>query len=648
MADNFDPDKYLEEVEREDQAEFDPDIYLTEAEPIEKQAPISMKDEILKMAMGPAGLTMKALELAGKSLKQEDDAIPSKTEAAVTGASQGLLMDFADELIGAGTSPIGATKQTLSQLGVDISEDDPELKRYKEARDIARERFTRAEEEHPGTYLAGDIAGGIAPALLTGGASAIAKGGQVAAKRMAKEISKEAAEEAMGQAMRQGLKAGAVQGGVTGVGLSEEEEFQGLMGDALIASGMGAGMGYMVPVAGKKAKGAVNWLRDKFETIDTAIEAGVRTSRGETIVGQEAGREIWQNLKAGVENMGDLVNAIRKRVKTRFDDLYKAADDKGVLVDPTMPLDSLKVQVLDHMKRRGGIQSKENLDSLVKQIEKMETYVGKEGPMPISMLNEYKGDFWNEYQRLMKADDPLSAKQALNAYNSIRDLIKTSLREADPKLGDTYESVMKEYAKLKKAMKEIDPKFEDPDEITQAHVSDRVGQLISKLQEDSKSAEKARDITDRIFNRLTELDPVKAPMLKEEILDAAKRYDVNRQTKKGGIFIFGGLEGVGARLGAAAGSTARGIKQAPKAGPKYVAKQLRTMTNIDIDRYVGKIKEKYPSESGKRLSNILERIADSKDANYRSALFFSATQNPAYREILREVAPEYFDRKKEE
>jgi hypothetical protein len=81
----------------------------------------------------------------------------SKLDSLLRGSSQGATFGFADELAGAGES-------TLGSLGL-----VPD-KTYEQARDESRAAYDAAKTANPGSYLAGQVTGGVASSFLPGGA----------------------------------------------------------------------------------------------------------------------------------------------------------------------------------------------------------------------------------------------------------------------------------------------------------------------------------------------------------------------------------------------------------------------------------------------------------------------------------------------
>ncbi len=126
----------------------------------------------------------------------------------------------------------------------------PGGKGYREARDISRGRYEPYREDHPRLALAGEIAGGAVPALLTAGGGA-ALGAGAAGARAGAGLGTRVAGGLIGGAM-----GGAGAGALTGAGMAEEmsdvpmEALAGGIGGAAVGGALGAA----APLAGAVAK----------------------------------------------------------------------------------------------------------------------------------------------------------------------------------------------------------------------------------------------------------------------------------------------------------------------------------------------------------------------------------------------------------
>lgn len=149
-------------------------------------------------------------------------------ESAARGGLQGLSLGWGDE----GSAAIAAL---LPFLDREAAKGDTVSDRYKTARDFYRNRNASAQSDNPGSFLAGELAGGAAPALVGGAAATATR-----------------APGLVGRAV-QAAKTGAKVGAIAGAGASSGDTLTGIAGDAVGGAAGGAVLG---PVVGEAA-GAV-------------------------------------------------------------------------------------------------------------------------------------------------------------------------------------------------------------------------------------------------------------------------------------------------------------------------------------------------------------------------------------------------------
>jgi len=158
----------------------------------------------------------------------------SQTESAIRGAAQEVSFGLADE--------VTAAAETLLSSG-DISKD----KYYKILEDT-RKLYKKAEEANPKSYLAGQVAGGILPAVATGGTS------------VATKLAAGVAKPALASLVKKGLTSGLLYGAGQGVGKSEAKVLEGEVGklakDIALESALGGAAGAVMPLAAPALKGA--------------------------------------------------------------------------------------------------------------------------------------------------------------------------------------------------------------------------------------------------------------------------------------------------------------------------------------------------------------------------------------------------------
>ena len=307
-----------------------------------------------------------------------DDAVEvPQSEAALRGAAQGLTFDFADEAQAglesmyedfkkAVKSDPEAPQPTFDEQGritnlAELSKDDD----YAQNLERIRDQYKAAREQHPGTYIASDIAAGAIPAILTGGTTAVANIG--------KSIGKGAIKGALKPAIKEGAKLGAKYGALSGLGLSEADltSTEGLKEgaqDVAVASTLGAGLGAALPVAlktGKEglglAKQGASAILDKFPSVKTGFKFGQK-------YGLANDKKI-NNLFE--DNTRDLV----KNIKAKFQELglsKKASEKKAAELGETYDLTGDIKQISQKFKDQTKGLMPEEADKAAKMIQDLE------------------------------------------------------------------------------------------------------------------------------------------------------------------------------------------------------------------------------------------------------------------------------------
>lgn len=296
-------------------AKFDDDLF----EDVEYTAPEDMDDSLF-----------------------EDEPVEemSQLEAGVRGAAQGLTFDFADEIAGAAQAGVGALQGEEGSLS--------EL--YKKYRDEQRRQMEQASEEFPVTYYGSDVAAGVLPALLTGGATAAASVGKAVAKGATKGALKESAKQA--------AKVGAKVGAATGLGASEAETLPEMAQDVAVGGALGAGLGAVTPLASKVISKAGSGVKKAGEAVSEfipgaeAIELGYKAGKKGIKLSEEG---IRGSIKEYSEKLHK--DIVKKMTKEGLDKkrAIEIADDIGVRIDAGESVQN----VMDELVEKGAMGLKD-------------------------------------------------------------------------------------------------------------------------------------------------------------------------------------------------------------------------------------------------------------------------------------------------
>lgn len=184
----------------------------------------------------------------------------SDLEDVARGAAQGLTLNSADEIQGA----IQAARHLdLKNLVENKSDELNKLKKlYRQYQKASEQEYLNSAKRSPYLYGAGQIAGVIAPAVLTGGTEALAAGGAKAASSgLASSLPSILEAGAKGAAI--GATAGAMgsEGGIIGATPQEQQQLTSEASQGAIAGGALGGAGAAIGnLASKASTGIQNYI----------------------------------------------------------------------------------------------------------------------------------------------------------------------------------------------------------------------------------------------------------------------------------------------------------------------------------------------------------------------------------------------------
>lgn len=241
-------------------------------------------------------------EISSERQPSSDESDISRLESGVRGAAQGASLGFADEITG-GLEAAGDVAFGPAQLS-DLVE------QYRMRRDESRQAYEAAQEANPGTYLAGEIGGGIAGAVIPGMAAARGvQGAATAAKVLAPA----------------GIKGAAALGGAYGLGSTEADLTEGELGDAAIDTAAGALFGGVTGAVAKGVGWGVGKLKDTkpFTSFKNAKEIGkegvdIITESGKKAATEQvddAAKKIGFASEEARSNAGDLLKTVKAKLE---------------------------------------------------------------------------------------------------------------------------------------------------------------------------------------------------------------------------------------------------------------------------------------------------------------------------------------------
>lgn len=311
----------------------------------------------------PAGRFMPDPSARIEYLDEQEAPEVSKTASALRGVAQGVTLGFADELTGLAESAISD-------------------KTYRQARDESRAAYRAAQEANPITYGAGQLAGGVATALVPGaGALNLARLGTGIGAQVAR---------------------GALSGAISGVGEAESAPGKMMSLEDMGAAGLkggatGAIVGGILGTAGKAIVGGAA-ERDATRILDN-LTLGAPAKMRDRVAGKAG--EAVDRVYALAKDIPDLAKAARKgdtttaleRVTSRLDELGRAKDDiyRAVdSVDPGISVSKVANVIGDLQKRLMSSPDTVPIGRMMEsKIDDVVSAWGNKSTIPLADLRQY-------------------------------------------------------------------------------------------------------------------------------------------------------------------------------------------------------------------------------------------------------------------
>lgn len=366
---------YNEELQKAQKAPTSQDLSNLSDEELEA----AYNQELEKVAPGAAFLSQ--FEQREQQRQQQAEQQGSQLTAGAMGLAQGVTLGFADEIGGAAQTIGDTVSQVLHQGEIPNL---PEIQQtYKKNRDELRASFEKAEEDHKGSFLLGDIVGGLVMPMGAG--------------------------KALGKQM---IKYGAAQG----LGRSEGEKSYELAMDVAVGAGLGAAgykVGELFNKGFKTAGGKVQDIADgeRFNKFLDGI--GVRSS-----VKTIKLRKSLNNQNIPKEEFVDKLSAeISSDGLPVFHPSRSMEELDDIIAQQVGFLDSVKKQVIEEAEtalRPSLTQAAQNID-----LQRPTTFIDS-GVITKRVFNEIDDIFSNKV-----------LKDNLNLKNKIKDDLVTSLKVYD-------------------------------------------------------------------------------------------------------------------------------------------------------------------------------------------------------------------------
>lgn len=268
---------------------------------------------------------------------------PSMIESGALGALQGATLGFSDEIVGGLSAAGGALLGNFN-----VSEN------YQRGRDVVRQANEAASEANPGSYLVGELAGGI---VLPGGVAraapaALKTAAQPALRKAGFGATRAAAGGGIGKRIVASAREGAAYGAAYGIGTGEGS-FTDQAENALQGG-----------VAGGLVGGVLPPVVDGVQAVGRAVAAPVR---GYLQKDRVAAEKMAESLARDVGSSGSADDGAKsiERIRARA----TAAQD-----DPTMMLGDLGNENTRRLLRQASNMPNDNAQRFNKRLDQRQNF----------------------------------------------------------------------------------------------------------------------------------------------------------------------------------------------------------------------------------------------------------------------------------
>lgn len=513
----------------------------------------------------------------------------SELQSGLRGLAQGASFGFADELTGLAESAL--TDKT-----------------YEQARDESRQNYEAAQEQNPKSYMAGELGGAVGTAFIPGlGALNAGKAATFAG--------------------RAGLAA--AQGGLAGLGLSKENDLEGLAKDTAIGAGAGAvlqGVGEKVisPLLSKGSK----LLSSASEKAGDGIDWGLKKVGRVAANIPEADTERYLANKAAVNNS--------QTIGELGDDLLKSSDSS----------DSL----LSQMYKRAGELSSDAWNTLDKS-----KYIAKQNIRQAIadaqdelltdgvLLGKAQGRAHSELQTLMDQIDNLNDQIPEPTMKKILQALDGNIDWNDPSKNILNKSLADVRSFVDSTLKSQNPAYKEK-MIATEKVSKAID-VVKKAFENRQSPEDFNKFIGKVKNlgnkdeysivnkALNDIKTYTGQDIREDILNSQAKSSFLKDTTNGsrktllGTVIGGGVGTafggpLGYTIGAGAGASAGGVAD------KYSGSAVKALLDLRISG------QDFANQfANTKFYNILNEAASRGNKSLAATYFLLNQQNQEFRKL---------------
>lgn len=511
--------------------------------------------------------------------------------AALLGAGKGATFGFDEEL----TAPVAASINDPKSLWESIKASgkvlvgaEPTLEELQATskmgndmqmyRDIAREESMAAQEQHPGEYMGGAIAGGLLT-LKAPGMGAIGTGltkagaavpGAATATKMAPGLTK-----FFGNVAKGGIE-GTGYGAVSGLGEGEGDLSQRLDTAKEMAE-TGGIVGAALPIAGQALRSTGRGISKIGESTGVSrVGKNFRKGLDEVnLAGESARKSTFESLDKKAGDLFDDASRAKSDVGSEIGNKIQAATEAGEKVNITDEVAQVKAK-LKNIRENGGKQAASNAAAIESEIDRILGIKAPKAPefnaadapegLNLDLMAGPKDTVPKEI--LVDPTKAQDLKQILQDYSPKRGVtpaqemegaraaqgIKSSVGEKLNEVSGVNEPVIEggtslneQYGGLKDSLKLLRADGNKlPEQIKQ-----NLTRTLARVDDGSLSGSQARQQIDKLINQMAEVDPALAEKYRKPLNDAIENYQMaaaNDITYRGKIGTFVNAVPAGANL----------------------------------------------------------------------------------------------------
>jgi hypothetical protein len=578
-------------------------------------------------------------------------------EAALTGFQQGSTLGLSPILAGAGA--VGSelledaadiagltTDSDLKDQGFEVEDDyqglDGLMQAYYDMRNQQKAQEEKAFEDQPLATLAGNLPGGIATTMATGGIGSTGKVGNILSKILpqTEKLKKAKLASKVGMGVKEGTKAGALSGFGQGDAKLIEDPSEVLEETASTAIGGGL-LGGVLPAVGSGLKKGKDFLMQSplAKNVGLGYKAG---KKGIDIADDDQVVDYITNITK------DIRESISKNFKgSSKKQLLEQADEIGIRVNAGEAIDD----VIEDIQKTGGFGKREQQE-LMGFVEDLKSLSNKanfddivEGEVPLKSYNldDLKLSETDEIlQKIGPRAYPMgqedsTVRYARDVYSKLRQLSNDAMESS---------TLPEKNKRLKSLFDGLESLGIKPKEFfsNQETMKDQVEKKIQQKLTASPLSSSDSDMRN-FLKYLGRADEELSETISEKSKFASDLSKFVKQSEGEGSVSLkaaaGPVQKILAKGGNVGGNVVKSSKDAAKDVSKMVYDKMLKMTPEGAVDFSKDLIQQFGNKA-QPYANQLIKAAESGDQR-RTALMYGIYQQPAFRKMLERIGREALD-----